>query len=578
MNWVVLSTMFIIFLGLLVVAVSLPCHRQKLYGASTDPSAPVSRWQYEPLHGWSDPSSNGQLNFVVSYNSVNYAFLAAISMCQWRGSSASPMAWQDLPSAGYHQCWALKKKATAEGSALVDRFLFCNTQTFADLQNGATKRPNFVAKAYVSISATSVPPGYLYQMDGSIGAILKASMSMNQGTGLGNMIGTSSDLAELYLSLSAGRFFKDKILNDFTRSYSFFNYAPGTDAAVFSADNLYTPSLALMSNIWAGAPPMTYGCGGMQNRSWWDQTLAANATYSALGLPTFSGVSPATSFLVGHGGDTNGFCNGAWVLEGKTVRTSCSVLVNMEDAGVYINGLTVFAICAKTVSDQAMNDASLAKMVDLYGSTWSKLHLFPSGGVVSIAVIVETLEGARIAAYSADYAKAVEPKTPAMAEFAFGSLGSKLTTALNAACIVQDRANAATAQDLVKATFRAGSAFAGLTDSVTDKTFCCFQAGQKISGGDVKGIKTQVSAAINDQKNWLQRLSIGQLAWMQSGLGDIPSPDFEVLDAYASIAFGPAQWISMANVSSLPANAQALKPRLTFQQSIDTLKISMAKT
>lgn len=498
-------------------------------------------------------------------------------MCQWRGSSASPMAWQDLPSAGYHQCWALKKKATAEGSALVDRFLFCNTQTFADLQNGATKRPNFVAKAYASISATSVPPGYLFQMDGSIGMILKPSVSMNQGTGLGNMIGTSSDLAELYLSLSAGRFFKDKILNDFTRSYSFFNYAPGTDTAVFGADIYFTPSLAMMSNIWT-LERMTYGCGAMQKPGWWDETLSFNTIYSALGLPTFSGMSPATSFLVGHGGDTNGFGGGTWVLEGKKVRTSCSVLVNIELLGDYISNTIVDAICAKTVSDEAMNDASLAKLVDLYGSAWSQRPSFPSGVVVSIAVIVETLEGARIAAYSADYAKAVEPKTPAMAEFAFGSMGSKLTTALNAACIVQDRANAATAQDLVKATFQAGSAFAGLTDAVTDKTFCCFQAGQKISGGGVKGIKTLVSTAINDQKNWLQRLSIGQLAWMQSGLADIPDLDFEILDAYASIAFGPAQWISMANVSSLPANVQAPKPKLTFQQSIDTLKTSIAKT
>jgi len=485
------------------------------------------------------------------------------------------MAWQDLSSAGYHQCWALKKKATAEGSALVDRFLFCNTETFADLQNGKEKRPNFVAKAYASISAKGVPSGYLYQMDGSTGLILKASMSMNQGTGLGNMIGTSSDLAELYLSLAAGRFFTDKILNDFTRSYSFFNYVSGTDTAVFSADNVYTPSLALLSNIWSGAPPLTYGCGGMQNRNWWDQTLAANATYSTLGLPTFSGKSPATSFLVGHGGDTNGFCNGTYVLEGN-VRTACSVLVNLEDAGSYISDLTIKAICAKTVSDQGTNDASLTKLVDLYGSTWSKLPLFPSGGVISIAVIVETLTGTRIAAYSADYAKAVEPKTPAIAEFAYGSMGSKLTTALNAACIVQDRANAATPQDLVKATFQAGSAFAGLTDSVTDKAFCCFQAGQKISGGDVKGIKTLVSAAINDQKNWLQRLSIGQLAWMQSGLGDIPYPDFEVLDAYASVAFGPAQWISMANVSSLPANTQAPKPKPKFGQSLDSLKDALA--
>jgi len=34
--------------------------------------------------------------------------------------------------------------------------------------------------------------------------------------------------------------------------------------------------------------------------------------------------------------------------------------------------------------------------------------------VISIAVIVETLTGTRIAAYSADYAKSVEPKTPAI--------------------------------------------------------------------------------------------------------------------------------------------------------------------
>ena len=67
MNGFVLSTVLIVFLGLLVVAATLPCHQQRLYGASTDPSVPALRWQYEPLHGWSDPSGNGSLNFIVSY-------------------------------------------------------------------------------------------------------------------------------------------------------------------------------------------------------------------------------------------------------------------------------------------------------------------------------------------------------------------------------------------------------------------------------------------------------------------------------------------------------------------------------
>ena len=42
----------------------------------------------------------------------------------------------------------------------------------------------------------------------------------------------------------------------------------------------------------------------------------------------------------------------------------------------------------------------------------------------------------------------------------------------------------------------------------------------------------------------MDHITVGQCCWMQSGIADYPlNTDLEMLEAYASIAFGPLQWL-----------------------------------
>ena len=78
--------------------------------------------------------------------------------------------------------------------------------------------------------------------------------------------------------------------------------------------------------------------------------------------------------------------------------------------------------------------------------------------------------------------------------------------------------------------------------TIADKAFCSFTTAP-ISGGDDVGFSSYTKTLF-PAGTAMDHITVGQCCWMQSGIADYPlNTDLEMLEAYASIAFGPLQWL-----------------------------------
>jgi len=528
------------------------CKPANLYGAAcTCTMMPLTNaWAFEPLYGFMDADAaakNSGLLFVVGYSSPAFALLAAVSMCQWNAKKVTNVAWQDLRAQGYSQIWALEKSASPAGLSAMGGLYFTHTETLAELLQA---HPYFVPKAYIHSDSTS-PSNLLVEVDTPAGLYLSPSVSMNQGQGLGNMCGTSVAIMNFYAKLSAGIFFSNPILNDFVQRYLFLDFSSADQDGpnLFAPGVSSTPSSALMANVWTQTP-VIYACGVMVWPKWWEAVEALRTTCAKLGFPPLPSSPPTTSFPAGHGGSTNGFSHLCTSLKGAVTRACCCIMTNMEDINAALGSLA-FIFDALFLDQATLTDVTMSAVIDAAMNalvTNAALGTkFPAGAVVSVAACIESLDGTRLATHSADYRPNIAEVSPAVAEMAYGSMGSKTSTALNIACIVQSRVNATQASDLVKAMFTVKVSDL-LDDAVTDKAFCCFQSGQVISGGPPLGFASYLNALFPEPSSFINRTTVGQCAWMQAGLKDLPLVDLELLGAYESVAFGPMQWVAQTGL------------------------------
>jgi hypothetical protein len=358
---------------------------------------------------------------------------------------------------------------------------------------------------------------------------------------------------EFYMALASGKFFTDPLLNTFAQAYMFLDFsdAASQDVALFAPGVSNIPSSALLVNDWASGT--VYGCGCEIQQAWWQSiTEYGNPLLQQFSIPTFPETPPSATFLpgaspAGHGGQTNGYNGCSWVLKCVATRVSCSILLNLQPRIKLPTSLAFLILALAATPGIAIDNTSLGALIERLLIPYFSQLPGPSGQVVSVAASVDSLAtGARLATYSADYFSNKPPTYPAKAEMAYGSMGSKSSTALNAACIVQSLVKAETAVDLVKAMFTQ-KVVELLDDTLTDKAFCGFTTAP-ISGGEDVGFASYCSTLFPAGIG-MDRITVGQCCWMQSGIGDLlPDPDLEMLKAYASIAFGPLQWLAQAGL------------------------------